>query len=150
MTKDTVARDMIEILSRYFQDGETYLEPCKWLWWIYNLLPDNKDWCEIDEGRDFYDYKWKVDWIITNPPYSDYDNFVWHCMECADNIALLIPLAKPFSSLQRIRKIFEYGGIHSIFIFPYWASRAWFPFWFPLSVYYFKRNYKWDTEIRFI
>lgn len=25
-------------------------------------------WCEIDEGRDFFEVQKKVDWIITNPP----------------------------------------------------------------------------------
>ena len=121
-----------------------------WEWSIYEILPPNKDRCEIDKGRDFYEYNNKVDRIITNPPYSDYDNFVNHCMECADNIALLIPLAKPFSSLQRIKKMLDYGNIHSLFIFNYGASKAGFPFWFPLSIYYFKRGYKWETEIRFI
>ena len=28
------------------------------------------DWCEITDGRDFFDYSCKCDWIITNPPWS--------------------------------------------------------------------------------
>jgi hypothetical protein len=40
-------------------------------------------------------------------------------MEVADNIAFLIPLAKPFSSLTRINKIKDYGGIVEIKVFPY-------------------------------
>ena len=150
MTNPEVAKHMVDVLREFFRDGESFLEPCMWDGGIYNFLPEKKDWCEIDRGRDFYDYHGKVDWIITNPPYSDYDKFVEHCMECADNIALLIPLAKPFSSLQRIKKMVWYGNIHSLFIFNHGASKAWFPFWFPLSIYYFKRWYEWETQIKFI
>lgn len=35
---------------------------------FYNNYPDTveKDWCEIDEGKDFFEYNEHVDWIITN------------------------------------------------------------------------------------
>ena len=37
-----------------------------------------KDWCEIKKGRDFFNYNKKVDWIITNPPYSILDKTLKH------------------------------------------------------------------------
>ena len=37
---------------------------------IYDLIPNTKDYCEIKEGRDFFTYNTKVDWIISNPPFQ--------------------------------------------------------------------------------
>ena len=45
------------------------LEPCKGEGAFLQYLPENSDWCEIAEGRNYYDYNEKVDWIVTNPPY---------------------------------------------------------------------------------
>ena len=49
------------------------LEPCKGRTNnFYNLIPYNKDWCEIDEGRDIFTYDFNnviFTKIITNPPY---------------------------------------------------------------------------------
>lgn len=149
MTSERTANDMIEYLSKYFDDSNSFLEHCRWTGNIYKLLPSNKSWCEIDEWVDFYDCIVQSDWIITNPPYSDFDRFLDKCMEVADNIALLVPLAKPFSSLTRIRKIQEYGWIVEIKVFPYSAGIAWFPFWFPICILYIKKWYKWDQKIVF-
>jgi len=151
MTNENIAIQCIEILKPYFIDNDRFLEPCKWTGSFYNNLPEHrKEWCEIDEWKDFFNYTDKVDWIITNPPYSIYEDFLDHCFEVADNIALLIPLAKPFSSLWRIKKIKQYWWIHTIWVFPFSASKAWFPFWFPLSLTYFKKWYTGWQKIIFL
>jgi len=149
MTSERTAKDMVDYLLKYIEDWQSFLEPCRWTGIIYKLLPNKKDWCEIDEWKDFYNYQLKIDWIITNPPYSDFDLFLDKCMKVADNIAFLIPLTKPFSSLTRINKIKEYWGIVEIKVFSYWASIAWFPFWFPICILYIKRDYKWIQSIIF-
>ena len=53
-------------------DGDKVLEPFKGEGNFYNNFPDfvEKDWCEIEEGRDYKDYDKPIDWIITNPPFS--------------------------------------------------------------------------------
>jgi len=38
------------------------------------------DWCEIGEGRDFLRYNQKVDWIISNPPWSKILVFIKHAL----------------------------------------------------------------------
>jgi len=149
MTSKIAAKDMVEYISKYFVDWQSFLEPCRWSWNIYNLLPNNKERCEIDEWKDFYDYGFKVDWIITNPPYSDFDMFMDKCMSVADNIVFLIPLAKPFSSLWRINKIKKYWWIVEMVVMPYWAWVCWFPFWFPVCIWYIKRWYTWIQKIIF-
>ena len=120
------------------------LEPCKGEGAFLRYLPDGTDWCEITEGKNYYDYRGKVDWIVTNPPYSDFDRFLDHSFELADNIVLLVPIAKIFKSMGTIRKIFNYGGIVSCHFLP--ASQAGFPFGFPCGVYYFKSGYTGETR----
>jgi hypothetical protein len=53
------------------EEGDRVLEPFRGEGAFYNSFPDfvNKDWCEIEEGRDFKDYNEDIDWIITNPPF---------------------------------------------------------------------------------
>jgi len=150
MTKEDIAIQCINILKPFYKDTDTFLEPCRWTGNFFNSLPLNKKWCEIDEWKDFFNFEDSVDWIITNPPYSIYESFVDKCFKVSDNVALLMPLAKPFSSLGRIKKIRNYWWIHTIFVFPFSASKAWFPFWFPLSLTYFKKWYNWKQEILFL
>ena len=56
-----------------FSKVKTFLEPCKGDGRILNLLPNNieKYWCEIGEGKDYFENNFKdIDLIITNPPFS--------------------------------------------------------------------------------
>lgn len=114
---------------------------------FYNQYPNNcrKDWCEIKDGRDFFDYNEKVDWIITNPPYSILDEVLDHSFEISKNIVYLVPLSKIVSSMGRIRKIRKYGGVPSIYILS--ASKCNFPFGFPACAIHFKKDYSGNTEI---
>lgn len=105
-----------------------------------------KDWCEIDKGRDFFDYKDKVDWIISNPPYSILDEVLEHSFEIADNIVYLVPLSKIFTSLGRIRKILNYGNIREIHILS--SSKCGFPFGFPACAIWLQKGYYGDTKIK--
>jgi len=52
--------------------GDNVLEPFKGEGSFYNNFPDfvNKEWCEIEEGRDFKDYDKPIDWVISNPPFK--------------------------------------------------------------------------------
>lgn len=121
------------------------LEPCKGEGAFLRHLPENTEWCEIAEGRNYYDYDKKVDWIVTNPPYSDYNRFLKHSFAIAENIVLLVPVAKMFKSMGTIKMVMQYGGFVSIHILP--ASMAGFPFGFPCAVYYMKRGFEGKTEI---
>ena len=115
---------------------------------FYDQLPNyvQKDWCEIDKGRDFFDYKDKVDWIISNPPYSILDEVLEHSFEIAENVVYLVPLSKIFTSLGRIRKILNYGNIREIHILS--ASKCGFPFGFPACAIWLQKGYYGDTKIK--
>ena len=114
---------------------------------FFDQYPENveKDWCEIDEGRDFFDYNQKVDWIITNPPYSILDEVLEHSFEIAENIVYLVPISKIFTSLKRIRNILNFGNIKEIHIIS--ASKCGFPFGFPACAIWFQKGFKGNTKI---
>jgi hypothetical protein len=59
------------------KDGDLVLDSAKGHGAFYNNYPDfvEKDYCEIEEGIDFLEYDKEVDWIVTNPPYSDLDTW---------------------------------------------------------------------------
>ena len=66
MTNPNTAKWIVD----YFAPRGKLLEPCKGNDAFYNSLKNygDTDWCEILEGKDFFNYTKKVDWIITNPP----------------------------------------------------------------------------------
>lgn len=140
-TPETIAKQLINLLP--IKDTDMVLEPCMGVGSFYNNLPGIKDWCEIDKGRDFFEYSTKVDWIVTNPPYSIFDQFVTHCFDISDNVCLLVPLSKIVSSLGRIKQYKEYGGINKMWILS--ASRCGFPFGFPCCFVWFQKGKKDST-----
>lgn len=120
------------------------LEPCRGSGNIYRAMKRvfrQLDWCEIDQGRDFFDYREPVDWIFTNPPYSIYDPFLLHCFSLADNVVLLIPLHKVFKSLRVIEAAREYGGAREIIVLG-GGGVAGFPFGFPVGIVWLQRDYR--------
>ena len=137
MTREDVA---IEIIKHFNPKG-IVLEPAKGTGNFYNNFKGKKDWCEIDEGRDFFDYNKKVDWIITNPPYSIYDKFLLKCFEVADDVVLLVPLAKAFKSQKIEKEIKKYGGLKEVLMLG-GGQKIGFNFGFPCGCLYYKRGYK--------
>jgi hypothetical protein len=75
-----VALKLIEMTN--IQRNEKVLDPCRGEGVIYNNLPSFclKDWSEIMEGRDFFEYNNPVDTIIANPPFSLYTKWINHCI----------------------------------------------------------------------
>ena len=138
-----IAKAIIE----QFEIKGKILDPFKGDGAFYDQYPSNLDkyWCEIDEDKDFFDFNEKVDWIVSNPPYSIFDEVMTHSFEIADNIVYLVPLSKVVSSMGRIRKISSYGGVPYIWIVG--ASKCGFSFGFPACAIYFKRGYKGKTKI---
>lgn len=130
-----------ELVINHFKPKGKVLEPARGTGNIYNLLSEPKAWCEITEGKDFFDYTEKVDWVITNPPYSIYDLFLEKAFSLADNVVFLVPLQKAFKSMKTINMVQEYGGLKEIFVIG-GGGRCGFPVGFPVGCLHYQRQYK--------
>jgi len=134
------------IIGKFNLSGKV-LDPFRGKGAFYYNYPEGieKDWCEIDEGRDFFDYKEKVDWIVSNPPYSIFGEVLKHSMELADNIVYLIPLNKLTSSFTRVKELHDFGGIPYIYLLNPKACN--FPFGFCTCAVWIKKGYRGDTKM---
>ena len=87
----------------------TVLETTCIQWRLERRWLNKKDKCEISEGKDFFDYNKKVDWIITNPPWSKIKEFLKHSVKISDDIVYLISI-NHFTTKARLRIIYEESG----------------------------------------
>jgi len=91
----------------HFQPSGRILEPCRGAGHFHRFLA-NAAWCEISEGRNFFDWKEPVDWIVTNPPWSQIRAFLQHSMSLASDIVFLMTVNHVWTK-ARIRDIQEAG-----------------------------------------
>jgi hypothetical protein len=77
------------LIVGHFKPCGRILEPCAGKGAFVQALNHQCEECEIDQGRDFMDWNEPVDWIITNPPWSKFRDFLRHAMEVSDNIVFL-------------------------------------------------------------
>jgi len=143
-TPDEVARDVV----RFFDPRGVCLDPCRGDGAFYRYLPAGTDWCEIGEGRDFFAYDRRVDWIVSNPPYSVFSQWLRHSFTVADDIVYLIPVNKAFNSYRLMREIYEWGGIRCIYVVDS-GGRLGFEVGFAVGAVHFRRGYRGFTEVVF-
>jgi hypothetical protein len=108
-TPDWAAKDMVD----WFKPTGRMLEPCKGGGAILRHMP-GADWCEIAEGKNFYDWHTPVDWIVSNPPYSHFRDWLNHSYKIADNIVYLVPLMKLFSAAGQLDECRKQGWMRHI------------------------------------
>ena len=132
-------------IVKYFNPKGRILEPCKGDGGFYDNFPDEKLWCEITQGRDFFDFNEKVDWIITNPPYSQMRKFLEHSMEVSNNVCFLITINHIWTK-ARLRIIKEKGfGIKEILMV---QEPEGFPkFGFQVGVVHLRKCWKGDIKL---
>lgn len=81
-TPADLAKQLIDEVDLH--EDDIVLEPFKGEGAFYDNFPDYvvKEWCEIEEGRDYKDYEGHIDWVISNPPYKlDDKNCFWKLVE---------------------------------------------------------------------
>lgn len=144
-TLDSVARDIID----WVQPSGICLDPCKGDAAFLRNLPPGSDWCELKEDKDFFDYRNRVDWIIGNPPYSIFEDWLAHSFKLADNIVYILPTNKVFQRYMIMNMIKEWGGIKGMRVYGSGTSVG-FPFGFSVAAFWFQRNYTGLCELLLI
>lgn len=109
-TPDWCAADMVN----HFRPSGRVLEPCRGDGVFMRHLPADARWCEISEGIDFFAWTDRVDWIVTNPPYSKTRPFMRHAFKVADNVVFLVPARNIFSGYGTVREAKDFGGMAAI------------------------------------
>ena len=145
-------------IVNYFKPQGRILEPCKGngsfikAYETYNLINQftgnegiQWTWCEIKEGKDFFDFNEKVDWIITNPPYSKMRKFLQKSMRVSDNVVFLTTINHLWlkARLNDIDK--SKFGIKEIIIFN--TPKSFPPAGFQIGCFHLKKGY--EGEIKF-
>lgn len=139
-TPDWVAADMVD----FFKPSGSILEPCKGDGAFLKYLP-SADWCEIEEGRDFFKWNENVDFIISNPPYSLFKEFVRHGLSVAKHVIYLVPVHNFFRATSIMRLAWEKGWLKHIRIYGPGGSLG-FPMGNPCGAVYWKRGYHGETS----
>jgi len=111
ITPDWVAKDMV----RWFRPTGRVLDPCTGGGVFLRYI--SAEWCEIDRGRDFFAWGEQVDWVIGNPPYPIFREWLVHSYEIAENIVYLVPSYKVFNTLSMFRVMRERGMIKHIRVY---------------------------------
>lgn len=132
-------------LVKHFSPSGKILEPCRGENGFLDVLPKDTLWCEIKEGKDFFDFNEPVDWIFTNPPWDNVTKFLEHSLEIANNICFIIVLQQLWTK-KRLRIIRENNfGIKEIC---YFKEPQNFPhLGIQIGMIHIQRNYKGDIKL---
>jgi hypothetical protein len=94
-TPESLVKIHLELVRPHLYEGDLILEPCRGKGAYYNLFytyfpTQEYDWCEIDDGRDFFNYKGNPDVIITNPPFSLLKKMIERMIELKPRVISLL------------------------------------------------------------
>ena len=141
-TPEFVAEDLVN----HFNPTGNVLEPCYGTGNIHKFLPEGSDFCEIEMGKDFYQYDKKVDWILTNPPYSHFSKFIKYGMSISENSVWLLPTWKIFSGFGLLKEIRKHGGIKEIRHYGTGTKLGWSPLANAIGAIHIQKNYGGDIR----
>ena len=128
-----VAKQQIQLHN--INDNDLWLDPCRnnKEGSYFNNFPQNvrKDWCEILEGKDFFEYDENVDIICGNPPYSLMDKWIKKTLKLnPKEFSLLIGIGNLTTrrieiienagyglSKMKMLKIYDWYGMSCIVVF---------------------------------
>jgi type I restriction-modification system DNA methylase subunit len=108
-TPQKLAKRCVELCN--LRNTDVVLDPCKGQGSFLDEIEKITKltyWCEIDNGVDFFQHTKKVDWIISNPPWSKFREFLKHSMTLSNNIGFLVTY-NHFITKARIRDMISSG-----------------------------------------
>ena len=111
-TPETAVIDLLKLIP--FESGDIALDPsagANKVW--FNNFPCQKVYCEIDEGSNFFEYASKCDWIVGNPPFTDFVKYLMHSPSIArKGFAYLIGHSRINQVTPRRLSILESQGFY--------------------------------------
>jgi len=147
-TPPELARKIVQ----HYQPRGRIMEPCRGEGAFTNAVLETGQqcsWCELDDGIDFLRVEGHWDWIVTNPPWSQFRPFLRRAMGTADNIVFL-SLINAFFMRARVEDMRYYGfGIVEIAMLET-PPKPWPQTGFQLGATYIKRGHTGATVIRAI
>jgi len=139
----------IKIINHFDPRG-SILEPCFGTGSFYNNFPNEmKYFCEIDLGKDFFKFDKKVDWIITNPPFSQFRKFLQHSMKISNNIVFL-SLINAFFMKARLRDMKENNFSIKEILFIETPPKPWPQFGIQLGCVLIQKDHVGDVKISYL
>ena len=133
-----------KIVSHFNPSGRI-LEPCKGEGNFIRALPHWAEWCEQKEGKDFLLFQDKVDWIITNPPWSQIRLFLNHAMKISNNVVFLMTVNHLWTK-ARLRDIRSAEfGIREIFLID--TPKEFGASGFQLAAIHLQKSYAGDIKL---
>jgi len=142
-TPEWCARDMVD----HFKPTGRILEPFRGGGVFTDIMP-TAEWCELDEGKDFFDWVAPVDWIISNPPYSKTRPCFMHARSLANDVVFLVPLRNIFSGHGFVVELHEAGGLKEIRCYGT-GSRLGFPMGNAIGAIHWRKGYAGETRFSF-
>ncbi len=140
--------ELCDLVVNYFEPRGIVLEPFCGSGNFRHALSryaTSLSWCEIDEGRDFFEYSMRCDWIVTNPPWSRISDALRHSCELADNIVFLQTVNHIFTTCRE-RIVREAGFALKEIFYVDWPKE--FPkSGFLLGAVHWQKGYKGDVKI---
>jgi hypothetical protein len=156
MTDPKFAKRIIDYFSPQFKSSDTFLDPCRGDGAFYKHLPKPKEYCELQEGKDFFNNTKHYAWIFGNFPWRGkvYAPFAKHAFQHADNVVQLVKLFGALGTNRRLRDADDCNmKMKEIMIvdwkdanFKYIDGSSKAAEGFSLSVVHWKKNYKGGTK----
>jgi len=111
-TPETAVIDLLKLIP--FESSDVALDPSAGVnkvW--FNNFPCQKEYCEIEEGTNFFEYAGKCDWIVGNPPFTDFVKYLMHSPSIANKgFAYLIGHSRINQVTPRRLSILESQGFY--------------------------------------
>ena len=137
-------------IVNHFRPTGTCLDPARGEGAFFNAMLSKRniavDWCEVREGRDFFNCDSRWNWIITNPPWSKFKPFLAHSLRLANEVVFLATLTH-FVTRARLELIRTAGfGLREALLAPQ-PPLPWPPSGFQLAAVWLSRG--WTGNLHF-
>lgn len=118
MTPEPLAR----ALCAAIRPSGTILEPCAGDGAFVAALRPYGEVLTCEADTDFLAYQSRVEWIVTNPPWSQFAPFLRQAMTVADHVAFLVTV-NHFWTTRRVRDVREAGFFYQrLLLIPRWPT----------------------------